>query len=525
MKPRFVASVDVGTHSARAGIFAADGMLLGRAAAELSLHRPAAHVVEQSSTDIWRAVSEAVQEAVRASGVGPDEIGGISFDATCSLVVLAEGGAPLQVSPSGSPEWDVISWMDHRAIAEADECTASRHEVLRYVGGVMSPEMQIPKIMWLKRHLGTAWSRVRYLFDLTDFLAWRASGSLDRSACTLACKWTYLEHEGGWQRDFLDSMDVADMRERGQLPERASAIGRFVGPLTVQAAAGLGLSRNCRVGVGLIDAHAGALGLLGGQAGDNRKLDAHAAMIAGTSTCLMGLASEPRFIGGVWGPYMDAVLPGMWLNEGGQSATGSLLDHILRVHSAGGDPDAALHQAVARRIHALREAEGIDFAARLHVLPDFHGNRSPLADPDALGVVSGLTLDASFDGLCRLYWRTAIAIANGVRQIVEAFNTAGYEISTLHVAGGHVNSEMLLELYSDVANCDVAVAPDTDAVLLGTAMAAAAAAGCYATLQEAATHMASGDIVRKPNNATREIYDRDFAKFLVMQKHRRELDG
>ena len=77
---------------------------------------------------------------------------------------------------------------------------------------------------------------------------------------------------------------------------------------------------------------------------------------------------------------------------------------------------------IAARVAELRAAEGDDLAARLHVLPDFHGNRSPLADPHAVGVVSGLTLDASFDSLCKLYWRTAVGIALGVRHVLEALN-------------------------------------------------------------------------------------------------------
>ena len=113
----------------------------------------------------------------------------------------------------------------------------------------------------------------------------------------------------------------------------------------------------------------------------------------------------------LWGPYWQAILPGHWLVEGGQSATGALLDHMVRMHAAGGEPDTALHARIVARVTELRALEGEAFAERLHVLPDFHGNRSPLADPHAVGVISGLTLDTSFDSLCRLYWRTAVAIA------------------------------------------------------------------------------------------------------------------
>ena len=125
----------------------------------------------------------------------------------------------------------------------------------------------------------------------------------------------------------------------------------------------------------------------------------------------MSMSRERRAFPGGWGPYLGAALPGFWIAEGGQSAAGALLDHVIRWHGAGGEPDPARHREIAGRIRALRAREGLDFAGRLHVLPDFHGNRSPLADPHALGVVSGLSLDASFDSLCRLYWRTAVAIA------------------------------------------------------------------------------------------------------------------
>ena len=143
-----------------------------------------------------------------------------------------------------------------------------------------------------------------------------------------------------------------------------------------------------------IDCH-DLTGLLGGYAGDPGGIDRHLALIAGTSSCVMALSAEPRPIRGVWGPYFGAVLPDCWLNEGGQSATGALLDHIIRWHGTGGTADAATHERIAARVMELRQNEGFDLAGRLHVLPDFHGNRSPLADPHALGVISGLSLDAA----------------------------------------------------------------------------------------------------------------------------------
>ncbi|HEV7277625.1 MAG TPA: FGGY-family carbohydrate kinase [Devosiaceae bacterium] len=523
--PRLLAAVDVGTGSARAGIVDPTGNLLARAELPIAMRRADANHAEHDSEQIWSAVCGAVRRALGMAGARPEEVAGISFDATCSLVVRDREGAPLGVSRDGGDNWDTIVWLDHRALGEAAECTASGHRVLDYVGGAMSPEMEVPKLMWLKRHLPGQWARAGRFFDLADFLTWRASGNAARSQCTLTCKWTYLGHEEpGWQRDFLAGVGLEDMLERGGLPERATPIGSDLGPLTAAAARDLGLGTGCRVGAGLIDAHAGALGVLGAMAADVGEVDRHLSLIAGTSSCVMALSAEARPMSGVWGPYYGAVLPQAWLNEAGQSATGALLDHLIRWHGAGGEPDAARHRAIIARILELRAAEGPDLAPRLHVLPDFHGNRSPLGDPQALGVISGLTLDSDFDSLCRLYWRAAVAIALGVRHILETLNGRGYAIDTLLVTGGHTRNPLLMELYADATGCTVIEPSTQDATLLGVGMVAATAAGLHDSLGAAAAAMQRGGEARQPDPGRRAQYDRDYAIFLRMLEQRQEID-
>ena len=521
-----VVAVDVGTGSARAGVLDQSGKLLGRAEHPIAMNRPAADHAEHDSEDIWAAVCASVMGAVQTAGAAAGHIAGISFDATCSLVVRARDKSQLSVSTDRGKRWDTLVWLDHRAIEEADECTATKHRVLNYVGGVMSPEMETPKLMWLKRHLPECWRNAGYFFDLADFLTWKASGMLDRSQCTLTCKWTYLGHENtGWQHDFFRQVGLEDMLEQGSLPRSASMVGKDLGPLTNQAAVELGLSPSCRVAVGLIDAHAGALGVLGAFAGNMGEIEHHLALIAGTSSCVMALSLEPRPTAGVWGPYYGAVLPDGWLNEGGQSATGALLDHIIRWHGAGGEPDTAVHKRIANRIMELRQQEGLDLAGRLHVLPDFHGNRSPLANPHAVGVISGLTLDSSFDSLCRLYWRAAVSIALGVRHILDALNAKGYGIDTLHVTGGHTKNPLLMELYADATACTVVESTAADAVLLGTGMVAATGAGFHRRLPEACSAMQQPGRERRPNAAARQRFDRDYEVFIEMHRQRGSLDN
>ncbi|RVA00907.1 FGGY-family carbohydrate kinase, partial [Mesorhizobium sp. M7A.F.Ca.US.001.02.1.1] len=215
----------------------------------------------------------------------------------------------------------------------------------------------------------------------------------------------------------------------------------------------------------------------------------------------------------------------LWLSEGGQSATGAVPADDVVEQGAGGEPDAAMHAKIARRVTELRATEGDNLAARLHVLPDFHGNRSPLADPHAVGVVSGLTLDSSFDSLCKLYWRTAVGIALGVRHVLEALNENGYLIDTLHVTGGHTKNPLLMELYADATGCTVIEPLADEAVLLGTGMIAATAAGLFPDLNAACLAMQQGGRTRASNPKSSGRFDRDYKVFLEMHRQRRMLDA
>src|ERR1700722_19971632 len=150
MKQAFI-GIDVGTSSARAGVFDENGTLLAAARHPITVWHETGSVVEQSSSEIWAACVASVRAAMAEAALPSSAIKGMGFDATCSLVVLDGGANPLTVSTSGDERRNVIVWMDHRAIAEARLINDTHDEVLRYVGGSISPEMEIPKLLWLKR--------------------------------------------------------------------------------------------------------------------------------------------------------------------------------------------------------------------------------------------------------------------------------------------------------------------------------------------------------------------------------------
>ncbi len=328
---RFVIGVDVGTGSVRAGVFDLTGTLLGVARRDISIFRAPGNMVEQSSRDIWEAVCICVREAVSAGGRPVSAAAGVGFDATCSLVVLGEGGEPLPVGPSEDPDRNIIVWMDHRAIGQAERINARGHAVLDYVGGRISPEMQTPKLLWLKENRPAVFDRAWQFFDLPDFLTWKATGDLARSTCTVTCKWTYLAHEKRWAADYFEAIGLCDLvrEEFRSIGQRIVDPGTALGAgLTEDAARDLGLPVGLPVGAALIDAHAGGVGSVGVGEGPAANLG----YVFGTSSCTMTSTREPVFVPGVWGPYYSAMVPGMWLSEGGQSAAGAAIDQLLSFH-------------------------------------------------------------------------------------------------------------------------------------------------------------------------------------------------
>src|SRR5688500_6578283 len=117
--------VDVGTGSARAGVFTLDGAMLGSASHAIRTWRPQPDFVQQSTADIWSAVCASVRETLGAAG--PVTIRDIGFDATCSLALVDAEGRPVSVSPDDDPEQNVIVWMDHRAFTQAERINGTRH--------------------------------------------------------------------------------------------------------------------------------------------------------------------------------------------------------------------------------------------------------------------------------------------------------------------------------------------------------------------------------------------------------------
>ncbi len=534
MTNEYVIGVDIGTGSVRAGVFHLNGTMVSHSSTEIALWRPQQHFVEQSSENIWQATCFSIREALEKGGIAPASVIGISYGATCSLVALDANDKPLTVSPAGDPEHNIIVWMDHRAIEPAERINATKHRVLKFVGGKISPEMEPPKLLWIKENLPATWKDAAKFLDLADFMTYRSTGIDVRSLCTTVCKWTYDGEKLQWDRSFFNKAGLGDLLAKNKIGAQIWPMGNYIGSLTPKSAEELGLTTQTKVAVGIIDAHAGGIGVMG--MGFDRtpkaaELEKIVALIGGTSSCHMAVSREPKFIPGIWGPYKSAMIPGLWLTEGGQSATGSLLDFVIRnnnQHEVIAEETKKKNVTVYEVFNDLvaevkkREKKGPELVKDLNMLPYFLGNRSPNADPTGRGIISGLTLDDSVEAVAKLYYATIQAIAYGTRHIIEEMNKHGYKIKRIHACGGGTKNPLWLQEHADITGCEIILPKEPEAVLLGSAILAAVGAGKFNSIEEAAVKMSGVGEKYIPNKKHARFHQAKYQVFRKMYEHFKE---
>ena len=182
----------------------------------------------------------------------------------------------------------------------------------------------------------------------------------------------------------------------------------------------------------------------------------------------MLLADSPKLTPGVWGPFYSALYPGLWLMEGGQSSSGSLLEHVIHSHPAKPQVEAEAkkqgvspHKVLASLLENMAKEAGEESVCSLsksvNVWPDYHGNRSPLADPTMTGSVVGLTLAIDLPSLAIQYLATVQALCYGTRHILDQLSSHGHPASSVAVCGGLAKSPLFLQTQADVLGKQVAV--------------------------------------------------------------------
>lgn len=200
------------------------------------------------------------------------------------------------------------------------------------------------------------------------------------------------------------------------------------------------------------------------------------------------MSRDPVFVNGVWGPYRDSIIPNYWMAEGGQSATGELLKHVLETHPAfnhalsmAESANTNIYDFMNKQLRDMQtrlDAPSISYLGRhFFFYGDLFGNRSPIADPTMTGSVVGLTSDKSLDAMALYYYGTMEFIALQTRQIINAMNDSGHKISSIFMSGSQCQNEILMDLMATACRMPVVIPRYVHAaVVQGAAMLGAKAA-------------------------------------------------
>lgn len=495
--------LDCGTRGLRAVVADLSGQITASAFRAYPTQHPQVAWAEQEPADWWRAACAAVPEALAAAGLRPADLAGLSVCGTsCTVVACTEDSRPLRPA---------LLWMDQRAHREAEAVTATGDPVLRYVGWQESPEWMLAKALWLRGHEPEVYEQAERLVESVDWLIFRLTGRWTASTSNATAKWHYATPEGGWPDRLLAALGLSELRDKW--PREALPMGAPVGPLAAAAADELGLRPGLPVAEGGIDAYAAMYGL--GVVKPGRL-----ALVLGSSTCHQALSDRPLFESHTWGPYPDAPAPGLWLLEGGQAATGTLVAWLA--DSFGGGALAEAKERGLDHFAVLDEkAAAVPPGAEGLVLLDYwQGNRTPVRDPLARGAIWGLSLRHGAGHLLRAVYE---GITLGSRHIQEDLRQAGFVPEATYACGGGTRSELWLQTQADVTGSPLYLTREPEATALGTATLAAAGAGFYASPVEAAEQMVRVTREVHPRPELKALYDDLYEDYLATYEALRPL--
>jgi len=220
---------------------------------------------------------------------------------------------------------------------------------------------------------------------------------------------------------------------------------------------------------------------------------------------------------------------GMHLSEGGQSAAGALIDHVIETHAAYGEAKALaaasgvpVSAALNERLEEMAREGGLEsphmLARGVHVTPDFLGNRSPLADPLCRGAVTGLPLSATLDDLATLYLAVVQSLACQTRHILEEMEVAGHDkFEAVFCCGGLSKNPLYVKAHADILGVPIVLPECDEAVLLGSAVLAAAASGAHPSVAAAMAAMTrAGETVVGDGGEVERFCDRKYIVFRRM---------
>lgn len=482
--------IDFGTQGVRCGVVDDQGEIIAVAREKYSTYYPEPGWVAQKPDEWVDCMYKAAKSCLANAG---DTIA----KSIKSLAVCATASTVVPVLEDGTALMDAILWMDNRANMEANGINETQHEVLKYCGNEVSVEWLIPKALWIKNNRRDIYDKAYMIVEQLDYINYVLTGEWAASICQATCKSNYIENHGKWNRSFFEGIRLGEFNRK--LNTRVLRISDPIARLKKATARKLGLKGDVVVYQGGIDAHTAMLGIGVSRPGDM-------GIVMGSSFVHLVLSKDPVFSDGIWGPYNNAVVPGLYCLEGGQVSAGSIAKWFLREFKVeGDDPYETM----------MREAEKVAPGSKgVTALDFFQGNRTPYKDPLAKGVFYGLTLSNT---RAQMYRAIMESVAYGMRNVIENMSTEELHINNIMACGGVTLNELWLQIISDVCGKPINLTTrSSDAGILGCSIVAAVGSGAYSSFEQATQTMVRSNSVVKPNPETHKIYNRLYVGYLEL---------
>jgi len=482
-------AADGGTESLRAHIYDLEGKCIASHAEPYETFFSPGARAEQNPEDWWQSLCKATRACLDQAGLSGDQIKAMAYATTCCTVVaLDKDNRPLRKA---------LMWMDVRAAEETDlvlETGDKRLKLNSDGNGPVSAEWMIPKALWIFRNEPEVYENAHTICEYQDYLTIRLTGERCASLNNVGLRWHYANRDGGWAASLVASLGMADLVEKW--PSRVAAPGEVVGQLTHDAATELGLTPKTKLVQGGADALIGMIGLGVSKPGQ-------LCLITGSSHLQFGVTEKPFHANGMWGAYADIVYPDLYIIEGGQTSTGSIINWLKRF--VGGELDFNEMNKKAAELPAGSQG--------LIVQDHFQGNRTPYTDALSRGAITGLTLAHEPHHVFRAIME---GISMGTRAILDAFAKGGYTGSEMVAGGGATNSDLFMQIHADTAGIPVRIPASTDGPLLGSGILAAHGAGHFSSIHEGIETMVKPGRLIEPNPSATAAYEEIYQRYLAL---------
>ena len=477
----------------------------------------------QEIDDYVEAMYETIRTVVKQSGCRAEDVIGIGIDATSSTFLpLTKSGTPLCKTEQfrTNPHAWLKLWKHHGAQEEADRMTeladGRQEKFLMRCGGKVNAEWMLPKLTEIVLKAPDVYEAADNFMEVSDYLVFLLTGEVTRCMCHAGYKLLWNEEDAYPSEEFLRALHPNLSSLKSKLKGREVQVGECAGRLTEEAAGRLGLREGTAVAASMIDAHVAVPSL--GIDGPDKAL-----MILGTSCCMLLCSEKLSYIKGISGCVKNAVLPGLYAYEAGQSAVGDLFDWFVKncvpgsYEKEAADKNISIHMLLSEKASCLAPGE-----SGLVALDWWNGNRSCLADARLSGMVLGLTLRTKPEEIYRALLEAA---AFGMRAIFEEFEKGGITARELYACGGIVSKNpFMMQIYADVLGKTIFTGSTEQGSAFGAAVYAAVAAGAerggYGSVYRAARAMGkTGDKRYTPIPQNMEIYHRIYREYKLLHDY------